>query len=43
VADAGHGIPGAGADEATAAMRSWYQDFLAREPYIRPEERNLPG
>ena len=29
--------------EATAAMRSWYQDFLAREPYIRPEERNLPG
>ena len=28
--------------EATAAMRGWYQDFLAREPYIRPEERNLP-
>jgi hypothetical protein len=30
-------------DEATAEMRGRYQDFLAREPYTRAEERNLPG
>jgi hypothetical protein len=28
--------------EAAAAVRGWYQDFLGREPYTRPEERNLP-
>jgi hypothetical protein len=30
-------------DEATIAMRGWHKDFLTREPYIRPPERNLPG
>lgn len=29
-------------DQAAAAMRGWYQGFLAREPYTRPEEHNLP-
>jgi hypothetical protein len=28
--------------EAAAAMRAWYRDYLAREPYARPASQDLP-
>ena len=41
MANAGHGIPESTYAEASA-LRGWHQDFLVREPYVRPVEHKVP-